>query len=134
MVTAAGPVVTVFSPTQAVFIGMMISSSLWGNISDKYGRKTVSLNLQLVCPTVYPHEETAAAHIWSVITNLCVMWRAGSEDERAVDHVLRPDERVCTHLRLDSRAPGTGGLWDWRSTAIVRITHLFVCLFALFIC
>lgn len=26
---------------QAVFIGMMISSSLWGNISDKYGRKTV---------------------------------------------------------------------------------------------
>lgn len=29
---------------QAVFIGMMISSSLWGNISDKYGRKTVSSN------------------------------------------------------------------------------------------
>lgn len=29
--------------TQAVFIGMMISSSLWGNISDKYGRKTVSM-------------------------------------------------------------------------------------------
>lgn len=28
---------------QAVFIGMMISSSLWGNISDKYGRKTVSM-------------------------------------------------------------------------------------------
>lgn len=27
---------------QAVFIGMMISSSLWGNISDRYGRKTVS--------------------------------------------------------------------------------------------
>uniref|UniRef100_A0A4W6GBE6 SV2 related protein n=1 Tax=Lates calcarifer TaxID=8187 RepID=A0A4W6GBE6_LATCA len=26
--------------TSAVFIGMMISSSLWGNISDKYGRKT----------------------------------------------------------------------------------------------
>uniref|UniRef100_A0A672T540 Synaptic vesicle 2-related protein n=1 Tax=Sinocyclocheilus grahami TaxID=75366 RepID=A0A672T540_SINGR len=25
---------------QVVFIGMMISSSLWGNISDKYGRKT----------------------------------------------------------------------------------------------
>lgn len=24
---------------------MMISSSLWGNISDKYGRKTVSLQL-----------------------------------------------------------------------------------------
>uniref|UniRef100_A0A8C8GX83 Synaptic vesicle 2-related protein n=1 Tax=Oncorhynchus tshawytscha TaxID=74940 RepID=A0A8C8GX83_ONCTS len=28
--------------TSAVFIGMMISSSIWGNISDKYGRKTVS--------------------------------------------------------------------------------------------
>ncbi|KAI4820272.1 hypothetical protein KUCAC02_028256 [Chaenocephalus aceratus] len=27
--------------TSAVFIGMMLSSSLWGNISDKYGRKTV---------------------------------------------------------------------------------------------
>ncbi|XP_061673258.1 synaptic vesicle 2-related protein isoform X3 [Syngnathoides biaculeatus] len=26
--------------TSVVFIGMMISSSLWGNISDKYGRKT----------------------------------------------------------------------------------------------
>eukprot|EP00064_Thunnus_orientalis_P012028 superscaffoldBa00001798_g12061 len=26
--------------TSAVFIGMMLSSSLWGNISDKYGRKT----------------------------------------------------------------------------------------------
>ncbi|XP_008333775.2 synaptic vesicle 2-related protein isoform X2 [Cynoglossus semilaevis] len=26
--------------TSAVFIGMMISSSLWGNIADKYGRKT----------------------------------------------------------------------------------------------
>lgn len=26
--------------TSAVFIGMMTSSSLWGNISDKYGRKT----------------------------------------------------------------------------------------------
>ncbi|XP_037634654.1 synaptic vesicle 2-related protein isoform X2 [Sebastes umbrosus] len=26
--------------TSAVFIGMMISSSLWGNISDRYGRKT----------------------------------------------------------------------------------------------
>ncbi|XP_077456442.1 synaptic vesicle 2-related protein [Stigmatopora argus] len=26
--------------TSAVFIGMMVSSSLWGNISDKYGRKT----------------------------------------------------------------------------------------------
>uniref|UniRef100_A0A8C7VK39 Synaptic vesicle 2-related protein n=1 Tax=Oncorhynchus mykiss TaxID=8022 RepID=A0A8C7VK39_ONCMY len=26
--------------TSAVFIGMMISSSIWGNISDKYGRKT----------------------------------------------------------------------------------------------
>ncbi|XP_056602622.1 synaptic vesicle 2-related protein [Triplophysa dalaica] len=26
--------------TSGVFIGMMISSSLWGNISDKYGRKT----------------------------------------------------------------------------------------------
>ncbi|XP_061624322.1 synaptic vesicle 2-related protein isoform X1 [Phyllopteryx taeniolatus] len=26
--------------TSAVFIGMMISSTLWGNISDKYGRKT----------------------------------------------------------------------------------------------
>ncbi|XP_068167927.1 synaptic vesicle 2-related protein [Antennarius striatus] len=26
--------------TSAVFIGMMISSSLWGNMSDKYGRKT----------------------------------------------------------------------------------------------
>lgn len=32
---------------QAVFIGMMISSSLWGNISDKYGRKTVSSHLSL---------------------------------------------------------------------------------------
>ncbi|XP_063050292.1 synaptic vesicle 2-related protein [Engraulis encrasicolus] len=26
--------------TSVVFIGMMVSSSLWGNISDKYGRKT----------------------------------------------------------------------------------------------
>ncbi|XP_062874029.1 synaptic vesicle 2-related protein [Trichomycterus rosablanca] len=26
--------------TSVVFIGMMLSSSLWGNISDKYGRKT----------------------------------------------------------------------------------------------
>ncbi|XP_038559644.1 synaptic vesicle 2-related protein [Micropterus salmoides] len=26
--------------TSAVFIGMMISSSLWGNIADRYGRKT----------------------------------------------------------------------------------------------
>ncbi|CAL8334531.1 unnamed protein product [Arctogadus glacialis] len=32
--------------TSAVFIGMMISSSLWGNISDKYGRKTVSPSQQ----------------------------------------------------------------------------------------
>ena len=38
-----------FSLLQAVFIGMMISSSLWGNVSDKYGRKTVSSNNASIC-------------------------------------------------------------------------------------
>lgn len=40
---------------QAVFIGMMISSSLWGNISDKYGRKTVSYNNTSVSYGVVSH-------------------------------------------------------------------------------
>ncbi|XP_034728090.1 synaptic vesicle 2-related protein [Etheostoma cragini] len=34
------PTLEVALLTSAVFIGMMISSSLWGNISDRYGRKT----------------------------------------------------------------------------------------------
>ncbi|XP_053725879.1 synaptic vesicle 2-related protein isoform X1 [Synchiropus splendidus] len=34
------PSIQVALLTSAVFIGMMLSSSLWGNISDKYGRKT----------------------------------------------------------------------------------------------
>ncbi|CAH3960832.1 unnamed protein product [Pieris brassicae] len=28
--------------TTVVFMGMMLSSTFWGNISDRYGRKTVS--------------------------------------------------------------------------------------------
>uniref|UniRef100_A0A8C2T6I7 SV2 related protein n=1 Tax=Coturnix japonica TaxID=93934 RepID=A0A8C2T6I7_COTJA len=31
--------------TSVVFVGMMSSSTLWGNISDQYGRKTVSVQL-----------------------------------------------------------------------------------------
>lgn len=27
--------------TTVVFMGMMLSSTFWGNISDRYGRKTV---------------------------------------------------------------------------------------------
>ncbi|TRZ00861.1 hypothetical protein DNTS_013409, partial [Danionella cerebrum] len=34
--------------TSVVFIGMMISSSLWGNISDKYGRKTDECIMDIV--------------------------------------------------------------------------------------
>lgn len=37
-------IILFFLLMQAVFIGMMISSFLWGNIADKYGRKTVSSN------------------------------------------------------------------------------------------
>lgn len=36
-------VIILYVPCQVVFIGMMLSSSLWGNISDKYGRKVVCL-------------------------------------------------------------------------------------------
>lgn len=43
------------SPIQAVFIGMMISSSLWGNISDKYGRKTVSSTNTYILHGVVSH-------------------------------------------------------------------------------
>ena len=45
---------------QMVFAGMMCSSSIWGSISDKYGRKAVSY----VCFTFFPilfeprHEKT----------------------------------------------------------------------------
>ena len=33
---------------QMVFAGMMCSSSIWGSISDKYGRKFVSLCKELI--------------------------------------------------------------------------------------
>ena len=35
-----------------VFAGMMCSSSIWGSISDKYGRKAVSC--VLFVPSFYP--------------------------------------------------------------------------------
>ncbi|KTG43433.1 hypothetical protein cypCar_00014625 [Cyprinus carpio] len=41
--------------TSVVFIGMMISSSLWGNISDKYGRKTVRFEDECIMdPVLWP--------------------------------------------------------------------------------
>lgn len=56
------PIVALFSLIQAVFIGMMISSSLWGNISDKYGRKTVSL-LNLLILNSLSSQTTLTIHL-----------------------------------------------------------------------
>lgn len=33
---------------QVVFIGMGISSPIWGNVADKYGRKVVSLTSMIL--------------------------------------------------------------------------------------
>lgn len=47
--------------------------------------------------------------------------RAGSQDERALDYVLRADERICTYLRMDPCPTRTGGLWYRRGPAVVSI-------------
>ncbi|KTF97652.1 hypothetical protein cypCar_00040878 [Cyprinus carpio] len=49
--------------TSVVFIGMMISSSLWGNISDKYGRKTVRFEDECIMDPVLRPPQCVCTYI-----------------------------------------------------------------------
>ena len=44
---------------------------------------------------------------------------AGTEDQRALDPVLRHPQRVCARVQLDPGAPGPGGLRDRRGPPVV---------------
>lgn len=48
----------------------------------------------------------------------------GSQDECALDYVLWADECICTYLRMDPCPTCAGGLWYWRGSTVVSITHL----------
>ncbi|EPY87335.1 synaptic vesicle 2-related protein [Camelus ferus] len=64
--------------TSVVFVGMMSSSTLWGNISDQYGRKTVRRPLLCMCPLGHLRDDLDKVTKFTLLENLglkiSVLW------------------------------------------------------------
>lgn len=97
---------------------MMFSSSLWGNISDKYGRKVVGLNPAHVNTDVHCLTKDLSQCCFNVVLHVSSVFNT----LHAVDTLLWAAQCFCTCLWLDLSLASSCGIWPGRSPSVVSFS------------
>lgn len=93
---------------QVVFIGMGFGSPVWGNVSDKYGRKVVS---------VVSFFQIVSVNFFYKISRISSF--EGSDNMHVLDFILWHSECLCSNLWLALGPAGLCRLRDRRSSSVV---------------
>lgn len=81
--------------TTVVFLGMMLSSTFWGSLSDRYGRKPVKIHMFCMLSTHFLTTFSGTHTLWNSIISLWII------------------KCCCTFSRLASVASWFSWFCDW---------------------